>query len=119
MIFISIVVVIFMIALIVVPISTKFQRDYNEKQAKIDIRRGHVRLITFGIGSFPETRRISLKYGFEEVGFGCVIGFSPDEDQYNKLVIEYLNKRNGHGWRESYEREVDSLQKVLNGNISK
>ena len=77
-----------------------------------DIKRGHVVLIVFGISGCPEANAISYKYGFREHLMGCVVSYSPKEKEYNDLITEFLDKRNGKDWQVKYNHEIDSLKNL-------
>jgi hypothetical protein len=113
MIWISAIVTLFMIAtLFIRPAPNGY--PFNKEQAVYDIRNGQVRLITFGIaGPSGEMNEVASKYGFQEVNAGCVVGYTSEEKEYTELVTNYLNKRNGEGWKERYYMEIDSLSKAL------
>jgi hypothetical protein len=110
MIWISAIVTVLMIAILFVkPAPTYY--PLSEEQAIQDIKKGQVRLITFGLaGADKDIDRISSKYGFKECNMGCVVEYTPEEKAYKELVDAYLDKRNGEGWRERYYRELDSLK---------
>ena len=114
-IWISAIVTLFMIAIVFIKPEPKGY-PFNREQAVYDIRRGQVRLITFGIaGPTVAASEIASKYGFQEINVGCVVGYAPEEKEYIKLVTNYLDKRNGEGWKERYNNELDSLFKALEG----
>ena len=86
------------------------------RRAWKDIREGNIRILRHGIVfisniSPEEDRKITLKYGFEYAGAGCVI--YSGEDVYNKIINEYLDKRNGKGWRKRMAKEFEARKRQL------
>ena len=87
-----------------------------EKEAKRDIREGTIRIIQHGIVvtsiiSPEEDRKITERYGFVYGGGGCVI--PSGESVYNAIVNEYLDKRNGKGWRKRMDAEFEKRKREL------
>jgi len=81
-------------------------------QAVIDIRRGKVRLMQFGIaGASTEMNKVAARFGFEEVNMGCVVGYTRNEKKYDSIARAWLDKRNGAGWEYRYADEVEALNK--------
>ena len=52
-------------------------------------------------------KKLSEKYGFEYKNVGCTF---PCSGEYNKIITEYLEKRNGKDWEEKYDEEVKKLK---------
>jgi hypothetical protein len=111
MIWLSVIVTLFMIAIIFIKPLPRYY-TFNKEQAKKDIINGQVRLITFGLGGVgKKADRLSTKYGFKECNMGCVVEYSQEEKEYTELITAFLNNRNGEGWRERYSKELDSLKR--------
>ncbi len=90
-------------------------KNYAEK-AKQDILDGKVYLTLKGGFFVPypsiETEKITSKYGFEYKYSGCMI--EPEHADYNKVIDEYLEKRNGKGWKEHCDKEIEEMVKKEN-----
>jgi hypothetical protein len=43
------------------------------------------------------------------------VGYSPEQKEYTDIVAEYLERRNGKGWEDRYQHELDSYSKWLQG----
>lgn len=92
----------------------------TKKQAISDIKKGRVNILTFGLGGqSPEEIKLCRKYGFRQIAAGCVVGYTPDEKEYDDLANQFLNKRNGIGWRASFYRELDSILKLRGEKYTK
>lgn len=83
----------------------------TSSQAVIDIRRGKVRLLQFGIaGTSGEMNTVGARYGFEEINLGCVVGFTPGEKKYDSMTRAWLDQRNGPGWEYRYAQEIEAIR---------
>ena len=93
-----------------------FINRYNFLTAKIDIMNGNPKIITVGLPIFTdnELNRITKKYGFKNVNFGCIVTQSQLNgiDSYNAEIETYLERKNGENWRIHYDQEIDSLIKT-------
>ena len=95
-----------------------FFGTYNYLTAKSHISNGTPKKVLIGdlIISPVEMNKVSIKYGFRNVGFGCSI--SPNEengiDIYNKQIDKYLVQLNGANWKSKYEQGIDSIIKLSN-----
>lgn len=92
--------------------------DYNYGTAKLDIKNGKVKIIHVGLPEISskdeEIKQVAARYGFENI---YIEKFTPQQTEkgvknYNEMIEAYLLLRNGAGWKENYEREVDSLYKI-------
>jgi hypothetical protein len=91
---------------------------FNYFTAKWDLWHGNVRLVEYGL---PPQRvagedSIRHKYGFYEMsGAGCIVDYDEANgmDIYNSVVRVYLEKRNGKGWSDRCNRELDSLRSTI------
>jgi hypothetical protein len=92
--------------------------DYSSISAKRDIRKGNIRLLGHGLPVVTvkdnELDSIRAKYGFKSVNLGCTVS---DEElratnEYNRVVYEYLAKRNGKDWKINFQREIDSIYRI-------
>ncbi|MDO4763439.1 MAG: hypothetical protein Q4A00_03565 [Flavobacteriaceae bacterium] len=59
---------------------------------------------------------ILAKYGVRAEQMGCVIDHHQVilEQKYKSLVKEYLDKRNGKGWEQKMQREIDAINENKN-----
>jgi len=112
MILITAVVALLMLLVAFIPFKNNKQ-TFSARQATLDIRGGHVRLITFRIaGPSAQEQKIASQYGVTLAGMGCLVGYNPEQREYDSLVRAYLDERNGRGWYVRFYREVDSLNKI-------
>lgn len=104
----------------------KKQKELSEKeteyvlQAQKDIQNDQVTLSYaggFSIPSYNEStqgkiRDIRKKYGVKYVNKGCIIDPIGHEAQkkYIETVNPYLEKRNGKGWKDKMQKEIDGLK---------
>ena len=97
--------------------------EYNYFAAKRDIRNGNVRYISYGLpmptSKDSEINIVMTKYGFEDYNIGCIVTEQEINaiGSYNKVVDQYLIKRNGKNWNYAYQKEVDALYKVAFNQI--
>lgn len=89
-----------------------------------DIEKGKVRLISYGF-SMPlpppytnynrQVDSLRKVYGIEYDDRGCQTDsiLLAKMNDYNKIVIAHLAKRNGDNWYDKYQRQVDSLYKLV------
>ncbi|GAA6769103.1 hypothetical protein AAFH68_50670 [Flavobacterium sp. CGRL1] len=56
-------------------------------------------------------KKIMNQYGLYELNLGCMIDKQTSllSKEYKKATNPYLEKRNGKGWRERMEKELDSI----------
>lgn len=94
-----------------------FTDRYNYFTAKRDITKGKVQIITHGLMmstlEFDQAKAvIDSQFGFRTVWEGCVI---PNNGwvHYNRVMSDYIDKRNGSNWEKSYGQKIDSLKKLL------
>jgi hypothetical protein len=86
--------------------------DLNAKTAQREIKNGYVRLVTYGIADpDADANHIAFKYGFRRYHMGCVMSQDKNIWDYQVAIDKYLDQRNGAGWRERYEHELDSFRK--------
>jgi glutamate/tyrosine decarboxylase-like PLP-dependent enzyme len=89
---------------------------FNKTSAERDIKYHAVKLITYGLGApNAKSQSISQKYGFRQFHLGCVVVYDKELQAYQSTVEDYLDKRNGTGWRKRYNKELDSLQEQSGG----
>ncbi|MGZ3975478.1 MAG: FEKKY domain-containing protein [Flavisolibacter sp.] len=94
-----------------------FTDRYNYFTAKQDIKKGKVRIITHGLMlstvEFDQAKAIiDSQFGFRTVWEGCTIE-NNGWVHYNKVMSDYLDKRNGNKWRVNYGQKIDSLATLL------
>lgn len=86
---------------------------YNYFTAKNDISKGEIKILTFGEPALNPDLELEIcqKYGFRYENLGCVI--YPQKvnsaDCYNKVVNEYLEKRNGKFWKEKLNKDLEKI----------
>lgn len=91
---------------------------YNIVTAKRDIRNGKVRFITFGLPlESPQQYEIdalSSKYGIVDTTIGCIVTEAEIRGikWYNKEIERHLEVRNGKGWMQRFQMELDSILNV-------
>ncbi|PXW12676.1 hypothetical protein C8D70_111147 [Chryseobacterium sp. CBTAP 102] len=104
----------------------KKQKELSEKeteyilQAQKDIQNDQVTLSYAGGFSIPSYNESTLskiqdirkKYGVTYVNTGCIIDPIDHEAQkkYIQTVNPYLEKRNGKGWKDKMQKEIDGLK---------
>ncbi|MEC3875496.1 FEKKY domain-containing protein [Chryseobacterium salviniae] len=91
------------------------------KQAKEDVKKDKIMYRFAGGLSIPEydpkTRNkidsIRKKFGISYFNTGCTVDVIDIEGQqkYKETVKPYLEKRNGKGWEEKMNREIENLEK--------
>jgi hypothetical protein len=98
--------------------SDDLSSDYNYVSAKLDIKKGDIKIINIGIPKITskdkEIESVAARYGFKNI---YIEKYSEKQSQkgiknYNKVMEAYLKVRNGINWKTNYKREVDSLYKV-------
>ncbi|WP_179008955.1 hypothetical protein [Winogradskyella forsetii] len=89
---------------------------FNYLTAKSDIANNSAHKILVGdsIISPIEMNKISQKYGFMNVGFGCLTsGTELNGIQiYNAEIDKYLTEKNGIDWEAKYLKEMDSFTEL-------
>ncbi len=82
--------------------------------ARNDIAAGRARILVVGLivttggMSAEEEKRITRRYGFEYDYVGCTFMAA---EHYNKVVEEYLAKRNGPNWEKRMAADIERLKK--------
>ncbi|WP_074407630.1 MULTISPECIES: FEKKY domain-containing protein [Aquimarina] len=93
-----------------------FFNRFNYITAKLDITNNNPQKVLVGLPfiSPTEMNKVSKKYGFKNIRFGCIIsGMELNGiDMYNDQMDQYLTKINGVGWELKYNKEIDSLIKM-------
>jgi hypothetical protein len=86
---------------------------WGTREAHEDISAGRAKIRWYGllVRAVPLWMRaqedsVTKKYGFTYEEMGCRIRVG---DGYNDVVSQYLDKRNGEGWRERLDREYHLL----------
>ncbi|MCQ9640022.1 hypothetical protein MP478_11555 [Chryseobacterium sp. WG14] len=91
------------------------------QQATQDIKNDQV-TIQFG-GGFPlllhdpatlnKIDSIRKRYGVRYINTGCVIdGFeTTGQEKYSEIVYPYLDRRNGKGWEDRMQKEINTVKK--------
>lgn len=97
--------------------SVVWSEIYNEETARSDIANGQIYLLTCEFHIFPSRKiarklnRITAKYGFRYKNISLSIDPGLDEamQNYNRYVMEYLDKINKPGWYEKMRFKVNKL----------
>jgi len=99
--------------------------DISAEKAKRDIQNGNIMVLTAGLlantSQDDEIKSLQKEYGFKS----CTIGCNVDDDilkdlrEYNYVVENYLDTRNGKGWKSEYQSKLDSLYKISAMNSDK
>ena len=93
-----------------------FFNRFNYLTAKSDIKNNSPQKIIVGelMISPMEMDKISQKYGFTNVGFGCVVSGTELNgiEIYNDEIDQYLTNKNGTDWKVEYLKEIDSLTEL-------
>jgi len=93
-----------------------FFNRFNYLTAKSDIASNspHKILVGESIIAPIEMNKISQKYGFTNVGFGCLVSGTELNgiEIYNAEIDKYLNKKNGADWEIKYKKEIDSITEL-------
>lgn len=92
--------------------------EHNYFAAQRDIKSGKVQILSTGlpVESFTEEylraeEALEKQFGYKSVWLGCT--WTPGIDKYNSAVEDYLEKRNGTGWRRSLLQRLDSLRNSM------
>ncbi|MDW9382766.1 hypothetical protein [Chryseobacterium sp. JV558] len=98
---------------------SKKESEYIVK-AKKDIKNDQVAISFAGGFSIPahdqqnlsKIRNIRKKYGITYINTGCIIDpiDTKAQKKYTETVNPYLEKRNGKGWEERMQEEIDRLK---------
>jgi hypothetical protein len=93
-----------------------FFNRFNYLTAKSDIASNSPHKILVGESMIApiEMNKISQKYGFTNVGFGCLVSGTELNgiEIYNAEIDKYLNKKNGADWEVKYKKEIDSITEL-------
>ena len=93
-----------------------FFNRFNYLTAKSDIKNNSPHKVMVGefMISPIEMDEISRKYGFTNVGFGCVVSGTELNgiEIYNAEIDKYLTNKNGTDWKVEYLKEIDSLTEL-------
>lgn len=99
---------------------TESENKYT-KQAKEDIKKDSIIFETGGLPVFIYDKKtyqkidsIRRNYGITIKNTGCVVDIIniKGQDKYDEIVMPYLDKRNGKGWRKRMDHEIDQLEKI-------
>lgn len=89
--------------------------DYGEElalEADEDIKNGDIKILIGGLpifcAPFEEVNALCKLFGFRYELMGCVVVLTK---KYNEKVYEYLEERNGKGWRDRFKKAMDELCK--------
>ncbi|WP_335975361.1 hypothetical protein [Gaetbulibacter jejuensis] len=91
---------------------------YNYLTAKSDIASNNPQIVFIGESMLTSSdiNAVSKKYGFKVVNFGCIVNQLEQNgiEIYNSQMDNYLDEKNGIGWKSDYKKEIDSLMKLTN-----
>ncbi len=99
-------------------ILTDFRKD-----AEKDIKEDNVKIFGQGLPLPPKTEKdaerqkqiekVRKVYGLSGKNLGCIISYqlTKAQEEYVKITDEYLEKRNGKGWRLKMKNQIDSINK--------
>jgi hypothetical protein len=100
---------------------TKSENAYI-KQAKEDIKNdfiifkyaGGLTIFEYNRKTYQNIDSIRKNYGIKYQNTGCQFDFieKTGQDNYEEIVMPYLEKRNGKGWENKMKNEIDKLKKV-------
>ena len=83
---------------------------FDARSARKSIKKGEIWLVRVGPDiDIDKIDFISRKYGFRIAQLGKVTygeQWRNDVKEYNKVIYEWLEKRNGKGWVQKYDAEV-------------
>ncbi|MGV3612172.1 MAG: hypothetical protein ACO1N0_14530 [Fluviicola sp.] len=91
----------------------KFESPYTPKGARKDLKNGKpVILFHGGFGGMPDfsseqDKAFQRKYGVEFFSQGCMRMPDDDEEGYNQVIFDYLDKKYGVGWK--YDLRYDAI----------
>lgn len=91
-----------------------FFSPYNYLKAQVDIKNSTPKKVLVGeqIVYPKDLDKISKKYGFKNIAFGCVVTL-PELNgikYYNNAIDKHLDDINNVNWREDYRKEIDSIK---------
>lgn len=92
--------------------------DSAQGDALADIRKGDIHLIAYGTPDFfmmDKIDSLAKQYGFYYKNEGCVIDVTSDAYSkiYNKVMVDFLEKRNGKNWMKRFDRDADAIEKSV------
>ncbi|EJL74247.1 FEKKY domain-containing protein [Chryseobacterium populi] len=90
------------------------EKDIKNDQITIEYANGII--VDFNEKIIQQTDSIRKNYGIIYKNTGCFVDLKDIEarQKYNNTVMPYLEKRNGKGWRQRMEKEIENLQKSTN-----
>ncbi len=93
-----------------------FFNRFNYLSAKSDIKNNSPYKVLVGelMISPIDMDKISWKYGFTNIGFGCVVSGTELNgiEIYNAEIDKHLTNKNGTDWKTEYLKEIDSLTEL-------
>jgi hypothetical protein len=93
-----------------------FFNRFNYLTAKSDIANNTPYKVLVGESLITpiDMNLISQKYGFMNVGFGCIVSGIEENgiSMYNSEIDKYLTEINGTDWKVKYQKEIDSLTEL-------
>ncbi len=85
---------------------------YNSWTAQQDLKSGKVQIVVIGLAFMPqEHNEVAKKYGFVYTYLGCDATYKllNGSQNYNHVVMNYLENKYGHDIWEKIEMQVDSI----------
>lgn len=97
----------------VVNLQLKAACTFNNQTAKADIKEGKSKLLLMG-GVAPgansrKDRKFMRKYRIAYYDFGDSVIAAECVEDYNNVIVEYLDKTYGHKWRKAVRQDVIGL----------
>jgi hypothetical protein len=92
------------------PVLTKTVRDTMPEESLKSVDSFEITLDRIQIEQ-KLRKSIHNKYGLYEMNLGCMIDKQTSilSKEYQKITNPYLEKRNGKGWREKLEKEINNI----------
>lgn len=94
--------------------------DWGEEwalRAKEDIENDEIMILQGGLlvycAPVDEINKVCEEFGFRYEPMGCTFEW---EHRYNEIVYEYLDKVNGQGWKEKFDKRMKELCEEYGGN---
>ncbi|MEO7263616.1 MAG: hypothetical protein ABIW38_01830 [Ferruginibacter sp.] len=89
--------------------------NYNFISAKLNIRDGDINIVNVGdsisTGRLEQVNLVAAKFGFKNIYLRSDSAKNEMKGirNYNELMEAFLAIKNGPGWRERYQKELDSI----------
>ena len=90
--------------------------DFNYFTAKKDIEKGKIQVLHAGQLYYESDEvyraldSLSRSYGYTLINAGV---FSPGAERYNKVMKDYLKRKNGPGWEDEYRKKAELIRSTV------